>query len=443
MRALGFFAALMAVVAVGACSSDDGGQDDGGPGLDSGNGGDSTSPTDGSKPPNDSGNNQETSFGFDSSPGNDAADDDAATDASFNFDGFGKSDGSNCFDDDGDGWTTCNGDCNDHDSLINPCAFDTNDPNDPVGTDGIDNDCDGTIDNVHVCDGSLTAGHDTAPADYASAMDICDNAKCKVVVGAAFYGPNNQYAHRITKQMGSNFSPHKGTFMAFFSSGTADDDIDTPSYTPGDGTNLNNTFTHPDPLKANMNINPCGTGKDEPTTVNDYSELRLTLKAPINAGSFTFDFNFFSEEYPEYVCHGFNDTFLAELTSQQYKTPFQIAFDPNGHRINVNNSFFQDCTTIVTGDNLGYMHTCSGALSLLAKTGYEIKYGQTSFTLGNGNKGSGATDWLRTTAPIQPGEQFTISFIVFDEGDGLMDTAINLDNFRWNSTTLSTPVTAR
>lgn len=382
---------------------------------------------------------------FDSGPQSDGATagDAASTDASFEFDGFAKSDATNCFDDDGDGWTTCDGDCNDHDSQINPCAFDTNDPNDPVGHDGIDNDCDGQIDNVRTCDGSLTAGHDTNASHYASAMDICDNPKCPTVVGATFYGPNNSYAHRVTAHMGSNFSPHKGSYMAFFSTGTADDNTDTPSYRPGDGTDLQNTYTHPAPLLANQNVNPCGTGKNEPTTVNDYTELRLTLKAPINAGSFTFDFNFFSEEYPEYVCHGFNDTFLAMLTSQKYPTPTQIAFDANNHRINVNNSFFQDCTSIVSGDGLGYTHACTGALSLLNKTGYEIKYGQTAFTLGNDNKGSGATDWLNTTAPIQPGETFTLSFIIFDEGDGLMDSAINLDNFRWHSTTLSNPVTAR
>src|SRR6185437_13004075 len=178
-------------------------------------------------------------------------------------------------------------------------------------------------------------------------MDICDNAKCSVVVGATFYGPNDQFAHRITSHMGSNFTPHKGKYMAFFSTGTADDDTDTPSYRPGDGTDLKNTFTNPAPLKANQNPNQCSqTGSDEPLTVNDYTELRLTLKAPINAGSFTFDFNFFSEEYPEYVCHGFNDTFLAMLTSQQYTTPTQIAFDSKGHRINVNNGFFTDCTSI-------------------------------------------------------------------------------------------------
>ena len=439
MRPLGFFATTMAVIVV-ACSSGNGGNGFGDGGSDSGNSTDSSA--------TDTGTGPETGPTFDSGNGDDSSTSgDAESDASFEFDGFAKGDGNNCFDDDGDGWTTCDGDCNDHDSTINPCAFDTNDPNDPVGTDGIDNDCDGQIDNLRTCDASLSAGHDTSAADYASAMDICDNAKCSVVMNAAWYGPNDQYAHRITKHMGSNtlFHPHKGTYMAFLSTGTADDDVDTSTYTPGDGTDLQNTYNNPSQLLANQNVNPCGTGKDEPTTVHDYTELRLTLKAPINAGSFTFDFNFFSEEYPEYVCHGFNDTFLAMLTSQQYTTPTQIAFDGNGHRINVNNSFFADCQTVTTTQpsNLGYTHTCSGALSLLGGTGYELKYGQTSFTLGNGNWGSGATDWLKTTAPIQPGETFTLSFIIYDEGDGLMDSAIDLDNFRWHSTTLSSPVTAR
>ncbi|HEY1958323.1 MAG TPA: choice-of-anchor L domain-containing protein [Polyangiaceae bacterium] len=443
MRPLAFVATTLAVVAV-ACSSGNG-NFDGGTAEDSGGGVDSSPTTDSGKP--ETGPLFDSGFVLDSSSGNDATTDESGSqyDATFDFDGFSKGDGNNCFDDDGDGWTTCDGDCNDHDSLINPCAFDTNDPSDPVGSDGIDNDCDGQIDNLRTCDASLTAGHSTKPGDYASAMDICDNAKCSVVVGATFYGPNDSFAHRITAHMGQNFTPHKGSYMAFLSTGTADDDKDNPSYTPGDGTNLQNTFPNPAPLKAAQNPNPCNpNGTDEPTTVNDYSEIRLTLRAPINAGSFTFDFNFFSEEYPEYVCHGFNDTFLAMLTSQQYNAPTQIAFDGLGHRINVNNGFFQDCNDVTSGLNLGYTHlTCSNPLSTLAQTGYEIKYGQTAFTLGNDNLGSGATDWLKTTAPIAPGETFTLSFIIYDEGDGLMDSAINLDNFRWHSTTISSPVTAR
>ena len=46
-------------------------------------------------------------------------------------------------DDDGDGWTVANGDCNDNDSSVYPGA---NDTKGKKGRDGIDNDCNGVID---------------------------------------------------------------------------------------------------------------------------------------------------------------------------------------------------------------------------------------------------------------------------------------------------------
>ena len=120
---------------------------------------------------------------------------------------------------------------------------------------------------------------------------------------------------------------------------------DAPSYATCPGTDFSITYTNPMPLTAAQNINPCGTGVDEATVaVHDYTELRMTIKAPINAGSFSFDFAFFSEEYPVYVCQGFNDTFLAiQYVAAVPDAATQIAYDANGHRINVNNAFFQDC----------------------------------------------------------------------------------------------------
>jgi hypothetical protein len=426
-----------------ACGSDD---TRGAPGGDAG-GADATSGPDGgidvaTSPPD------ALAPVFDSTTG---ARDAFESDAPFAFDGFARPDGWSdaeyCPDDDHDGFTICDGDCNDHNSLVNPCAFDTNAASgDPVGSDGLDNDCDGTIDNRRLCDSSLPSGHDTNPTDYARAIDICESAdpRCPSVISATWYGPQSANARRVTAHMGNTFTPHAGSKMAFFSSGIADDDVDTPAYRTGDGTDLGNTYVHPSPLSAAQNVNPCGTGVDESTvSVHDYTELRLTLRAPINAGSFTFDFNFFSEEYPAYVCRGFNDTFLTMLTSLQYPAGFQITYDPSGHRINVNNAFFQDCTSIVSGDGLGYTHACSGSLTPLAATGYEIAYCCSPLTNGNVNKGSGATDWLKTTAPIHPGETFTVSFVVFDEHDGILDSAAILDNFRWNSTTLGSPVTGR
>jgi len=386
-----------------------------------------------------------------SSGGGDAA---SGGDAVFSFDGFahldGYSESSYCPDDDHDGWTVCGGDCNDHDSLVNPCAFDTNDPTDPVGTDGIDNDCDGTVDNLVTCENGLTAGHDTNAADYAYASDLCNNPRCQRLVAATWYGPNTQNARRITGHMGSGaqFKPHQGSLMSFLSTGTADDDVDTASYLTCPGTDFGATFTNPMPLPKAQNVNPCNTGVDESTvSVHDYTELRMTVQAPSNAGSYTFDFAFFSEEYPVYVCQGYNDTFLAIQTSQQFPGGQQIAYDANGHRINVNNAFFQDCNTC-SNCVPGYTFTVTcnaNSLQLLNGTSYEKLLGPSSAPTSQCNlsHGSGGTDWLKTTSPVVPGEQFTLSWIVFDEHDGILDSAVILDHFHWHSTTLGSPVTGR
>ncbi len=458
----------LALALLGSCSSNSGsnGFSDGGAGQDSGKTHDGSSngdaPGDSSKLPDsgaDSGKHDGGST--DSGMHSDGA-------VGFPFDGFGYPDGTKpeaavCPDDDKDGFPACGPgcpavcDCDDHNSLVNPCAFDTDAASgDPVGVDGIDNDCDGMIDNLRLCDSSLSAGHDTTASDYANASDICDNKQCTVIVSATFYGPNNSSAHRITSHMGSTFTPKLGSMMSFFSDGIADDDIDDPGPSPplyrtGDGTDLGNTYTNPYPFSAAENTNPCGTGTAETASspaVHDYTELRLKLKAPRNAAGFSFMFNFFSEEYPYYVCQGFNDHFLALLTSKKYPSTTQIAFDSSGHPIDVNNSFFTDCTSMTAALTAGfpggsYTHTCTGALSLLNGTSYEIPYCCSGLTNGNANYGSGATDWLTTTAPISPGETFTLSFIIFDEKDGILDSAINIDSFRWTSNPISSPVTAR
>jgi hypothetical protein len=394
-------------------------------------------------------------------------------DAAFEFDGFAHLDGwseaSYCPDDDGDGWTVCGGDCNDHDSQINPCAFDTNDPTDPVGTDGIDNDCDGYIDNVITCESQLADGFDYTPVDHANAANICDNPLCPRLVQskAIWYGPSPKNAQRVTAHMGTSGEfvprtlpanptgapPALNPYLSFLSNGTAEDSTDTPGYATCPGTDFDTVFTNPMPLTAAQNTNPCGTGVDESTvSVHDYTELRMTITAPINAGSFSFDFAFFSEEFPVYICAGFNDTFLAIQYSQQFPSGDQIAYDANNHRINVNNSFFQDCNPCTTSACPGWQAgppavdiACPNGIARLAGTFYDVALGPSSAPPSSCNEkwSSGGTDWLTTTSPVQPGETFTLSWIVFDENDGILDSSIILDHFRWHSTTLASPVTAR
>jgi hypothetical protein len=456
-------AVAAAVVALGACS---GGGGSSGPGsaFDSGATGETGGPGADSSIAHDSGSGgNDATTGGDSSSGTEAGggSDGAGGDAAFEFDGFshldGYSEASYCPDDDGDGWTVCGGDCNDHDSLINPCAFDTNDPTDPVGHDGIDNDCDGQVDNLITCETGLVAGHDATAVDYAHASDLCDNPMCpRLPTAPIWYGTNLANTKRITGHMGTppQFSPHQGSFMSFFSTGNAEDNTDAPTYLTCPGTDFNSTYMNPMPATALQNVNPCGAGTAETATnpaVHDYTELRMTIKAPVNAGSFEFDFAFFSEEYPVYVCQGYNDTFLAIQTSAQFPSGEQIAFDSTGHRINVNNAFFEDCNSCTncvtgpTGQTIDFTHTCANPISTLNGTGYEKLLANSTNPASqcNESKGSGGTDWLKTTSPINPGETFTLSWIVFDEFDGILDSSVILDHFRWHSTTLSNPVTGR
>jgi hypothetical protein len=449
------------VTGAGACGGGGGSSSGGTQGDDSGTVAE-TGPVDASHDtgggPHDATTGTESGSGGEagSSGGGSDAGGDAVGEASFEFDGFGHLDGYSeaayCPDDDGDGFTVCGGDCNDHDSFINPCAFDTDDPTDPVGHDGIDNDCDGTVDNLVTCESGLAAGNDTVPSDYVHASDLCDNPLCPRLVSSIWYGTTIVKAKRITGHMGTppRFNPRQGSFMSFFSTGTAEDETDAPSYATCPGTDFVSTYINPMPLTAAQNVNPCGQGADESTIpVHDYTELRMTIKAPANAGSFAFDFAFFSEEYPVYVCQGFNDTFLAIQTSKQFPTGTQIAFDAAGHRINVNNAFFEDCNSCTncakdaSGKTIPFSHTCANPISTLAGTFYEKGLASSPTSQCNENQGSGGTDWLNTTSPVQPGETFTLSWIVFDENDGILDSSVILDHFRWHSTTLGNPVTGR
>jgi len=50
---------------------------------------------------------------------------------------------------------------------------------------------------------------------------------------------------------------------------------------------------------------------------------------------------------------------------------------------------------------------------------------------GTGFDHDGSTGWLRTSWPIEAGETFTLTFSIHDEGDGIFDSVVILDNFRF------------
>src|SRR5262249_36732590 len=69
---------------------------------------------------------------------------------------------------------------------------------------------------------------------------------------------------------------------------------------------------------ANANNFPNAPGCPDPqggTTANDPVALKVRVRVPTNAKSFTVATYFFSSEYPEWVCSPYNDFFLTLLDS--------------------------------------------------------------------------------------------------------------------------------
>jgi hypothetical protein len=114
-----------------------------------------------------------------------------------------------------------------------------------------------------------------------------------------------------------------------------------------------------------------------------------------------------STEFPEWVCDEFDDTFLALLQSDAFTG--NVSFDSMGNRMSINAGFFNVCDPILEP-------ACTGNEELLG-TGYQQE--------------GGGTGWLTTTAPVIPGEKITLRFVIFDEGDRVFDSAVLIDNFRW------------
>jgi hypothetical protein len=68
----------------------------------------------------------------------------------------------------------------------------------------------------------------------------------------------------------------------------------------------------------------------------------------------------------------------------------------------------------------------------------------TGFDLDDGGRPvGGSTGWLTTTAPVTPGDTLKLRFAIFDEGDGIYDSSVLIDNFQWLAGAVSAPITVQ
>lgn len=291
-----------------------------------------------------------------------------------------------------------------------------------------DDDQDGKADNVGSCDSSLA--WDANATSFAKAIGICKafGGKTKGKWGLVSAEYTNGFKstaapgagqHGILGKFGSVLKPQEGKNLGVLSSGWAQEYNGAPGAAFTSSKNW--TFGGDVPAGFPKSSGSCSVSKN----VNDVVAVKLKIKAPENAKGFAFDFNFFSSEWPNFICSNYNDSFIAVLTAPSFNNGVadNISFDAKNNPVSVNSGFFDRCTP-GTRTSDGKTSVCAGGPSELDGTGYEAG----GFS---GSTQGGATGWLTTQSPIEPGEEFELDFMIWDTGDSSLDSSVLIDNFHW------------
>lgn len=221
----------------------------------------------------------------------------------------------------------------------------------------------------------------TSPTSSAPSLADALKGPGANVTGASFVAlPGGGTPHGTNDGLGS--FPTQGPDFSILTSGDVDS-ADDPNSSGSTSTDLGGGPVHGD-------------------TSLDVSILKVDLSVPSTANCLTIDFQFFSEEYPEWVNTQYNDAFIAELDNNTWSTagstisaPDNFAFDPTNNVISINAA------------------------------------GNTSMTAANaaGTTYDGATPLLSAATPVGSGAH-SVYLSIFDQGDHVLDSAVFLDNLR-------------
>ena len=319
-------------------------------------------------------------------------------------------------DDDKDGASENQGDCNDCDTNVGPGAIEVlTDPNNPAAEKS-DEDCDGTVDNVATyCDQNLGL-EDTSADNGVRAVDICKFAapgslqwgvlsSMYVRSNGAPAGPGQQVG--LFSDFGPNVKPQGGDRMLGFATGTAR----LPNQSGACGS--------PSCPGVGAGTPPPNFPQDPPNcpvsqSIYDDVGLEVRLRAPTNATGYKFSFKFYSFEYPEWVCKTYNDQFISLIKpAPAGSINGNISFDSQTNPVSVNVAFFDVC------DPAPPTYPCPLGPGEMNGTGF------------NTWNNAGATGWLQSQAPVTGGQEFIVRWAIWDTGDSAYDSTAIVDNFEW------------
>lgn len=339
-------------------------------------------------------------------------------------------------DTDGDGFTIAAGDCDDCLKTTNPSAFD-------VPGNGKDEDCNGSDDPSAVsCDQKL-AINSTDAKDGARAIELCQFTEASSprwgVMSARFTDATGKGMLSDPRAVGmlpsfGAVKPRAGSSVFALSSGVA--------RAPGQADNTKGCDSFGESCGA-FQACPGGTpptgypkassscsdqfGGSGKVSIFDQAAIELQIRVPINANAFSFESIFYTQEYPDFICSGYNDFFVAfDDPAPPTAIDGNILFDKNQDPIGVNTGLLAVCDPSEQAQGAQKRFACEQGDALLKGTGYG-KDESTCLTSGAG----AATGWLKTTAPVMPGQVLTLRFAIWDTGDSLLDSTALLDHFSW------------
>jgi hypothetical protein len=222
----------------------------------------------------------------------------------------------------------------------------------------------------------------------------------------------------LLEGFGAEIDVLEGQRMLALSSGTAREP-GQPGYNSPEGFDKGYFSTHPPGFPKESPACPGVTTGE----AHDDIALEVVVRAPVDAQSFAFNFNFYTYEWPDFICSPFNDFFVALLDPPPMDFPDgNISFDQEGNPVSVNNALVRVCNCI-------FGPPCQAPPSDPQIT-YECPEKDDELA-GTGFVAHAATGWLVTSSPIAAGDEVRIRFGVYDSGDGVLDSTTLIDGFRW------------